>query len=520
LRTLSFEPDTEALERFGKRFRFQDHAFAAAERAIVHSAVAVVSELAQIEDANRDKGIGLGAAHDAVLEKARKESREDGENVEAHGYTELMIEGACDCREIRACGRLRQHTAHLMLLWSNTRSKVCPTQMPDIESLITRWQSAGILDAAAADRIRGWEAGQKRPTGLRWQGVVALILGAILLASGVVLFVSAHWDELGPGARFTLVLAMVGVFHTAGAATRASYRAMSTALHAVGTAATGAAIALVGQIFNIQEHWPAAILLWALAALAGWVLLHDEAQQTITLLLGPAWLFSELEYATEQHIGQDVYLGRFLFVWSVLYLTAFLGSKCRAVQGILFAAAAIASVTGVVFMLASWVSWGEMVAIPLHVRVWAWVAFAALPLFFALFRFGKSMIPVAAACVFCALLPWCNRTWETQMQWGNGKSRPYTQSEPNLLAYALVAAFSIFIIGWGVRQLSRALVNLGIVGFAITVVWFFFSNIFDKVGRSLGLIAMGILFLVGGWGLEKMRRRLIAGMTEAGKAKP
>jgi len=387
--------------------------------------------------------------------------------------------------------------------------------MPDLESLLNRWQSAGILDQSVADRIRGWEAGQKQPTGLRWQGLVALILGAILLASGIVLFVSAHWHELGPGARFTLVLAMVGVFHTAGAATRASYRAMSTTLHAVGTVATGAAIALVGQIFNIQEHWPAAILLWALAALTGWVLLHDEAQQTMTLLLVPAWLFSELEFATERHIGQDVYLGRFLFVWAVLYLTVFLGTKRKAVQGVLFAAAAIAAITGVVFMLASWVSWGEMVAVPLHMRVWGWLAIAALPMSFALFRFAKSMVPVAAAIVFCGLLPWCNRTWVTQMQWGNGRSQPYTQSEPNVLAYALVATFAVFIIGWGVRQLSRALVNLGIVGFAITVIWFFFSNIFDKVGRSLGLIAMGILFLAGGWGLEKMRRRLIARMMEA-----
>ena len=88
-------------------------------------------------------------------------------------------------------------------------------------------------------------------------------------------------------------------------------------------------------------------------------------------------------------------------------------------------------------------------------------------------------------------LPWCNRTWVKQMQWGNGESHPYTQSEPNLLAYALVAAFSIFVIAWGVRQFSRALVNLGIVGFAIAVVWFYFSNIFDKVGRSLGLIGNG-----------------------------
>jgi hypothetical protein len=48
------------------------------------------------------------------------------------------------------------------------------------------------------------------------------------------------------------------------------------------------------------------------------------------------------------------------------------------------------------------------------------------------------------------------------------------------------------------------------------VAWFYFSDVFDKVGRSLGLIGLGILFLAGGWALEKMRRRLVAGMGEKG----
>jgi len=59
-------------------------------------------------------------------------------------------------------------------------------------------------------------------------------------------------------------------------------------------------------------------------------------------------------------------------------------------------------------------------------------------------------------------------------------------------------------------------VNLGIVGFGAAVAWFYFSNIFDKMGRSLGLIGLGILFLAGGWLLEKMRRKLVAGMGEQG----
>ena len=104
------------------------------------------------------------------------------------------------------------------------------------------------------------------------------------------LFVSAHWDELGPFARFMLVVAVVAIIHLAGAATRDKFHALSTALHAVGTLSIGAAIALVGQIFNLQEHWPSAVLLWALAALAGWALLRDQAQQTLALLLIPAWI--------------------------------------------------------------------------------------------------------------------------------------------------------------------------------------------------------------------------------------
>src|ERR1039457_6812519 len=124
--------------------------------------------------------------------------------------------------------------------------------MADIESLLNRWQTAGALDAEAAARIRAFEEKQEKPSGLRWQGLVALILGAILLACGVALFVSAHWDQLGAGARYAIVIALVSIFHLAGGYVRGGFPGMSTTLHAVGTLSTGAAIALAGQIFNIQ----------------------------------------------------------------------------------------------------------------------------------------------------------------------------------------------------------------------------------------------------------------------------
>jgi TRAP-type C4-dicarboxylate transport system permease small subunit len=308
---------------------------------------------------------------------------------------------------------------------------------------------------------------------------------------------------------------MVSLFHLGGSWARKRFRVLSTALHAVGTLSTGAAIALVGQIFNIQEHWPAAVLMWALAALAGWILLHDEAQQTLTLLLFPAWLLSEFTYYAEGHIGENVYQGRFLIAWAVLYLTFFLGSKRRIVQGILFAVGAIAAVTGVVVLTDSWRSLGDHTYLPLGLRTWGWVFIAVLPLLLAVFKFSKSVIPVVVAICFSIALPWCRHIWTKTLAVGDSDRITYTRSEPNLAAHVLVAAFAVFIIWWGVRQTSQALVNLGIVGFAIAVGWFYYSDILDKFGRSLGLIGLGILFLAGGWALEKMRRKLLTRMGKA-----
>jgi uncharacterized membrane protein len=392
--------------------------------------------------------------------------------------------------------------------------------MADFESHLTRWQSAGLLDAETASRIRAHEAEQKKPAGqnaksMGWQVIVALILGAILLACGVALFVSAHWDEIGPGARLAVVLAMVSVFHLGGGWARARFRGLSTALHAVGTLSTGAAIALVGQIFNIEEHWPAAVLMWAVAALAGWILLRDEAQQVLTLLLFPAWILSEFSYSANGYIGDGVYIGRFLVVWAVLYLTFFIGSKRKVLRGILFAVAAIASFVGIVILLEGWRSWGDTTYLPLGLRTWGWVDIAVLPLLFAVFKFRKSVIPVAVAIAFTIALPWCHRMWTESYQRWNGGESSYTHNEPNLAAHALVAAFCVFSIWWGVRLASKAMVNLGVVGFAITVFWFYFSDIFDKLDRSLGLIGLGILFLAGGWALEKTRRRIVGGMGRA-----
>ena len=68
-----------------------------------------------------------------------------------------------------------------------------------IDKAIEKWRLAGVIDAATAARLREHEAAAAVPTSGRL-AVLAFGLGGLLVAAGVLLFVAAHWADLGPAA--------------------------------------------------------------------------------------------------------------------------------------------------------------------------------------------------------------------------------------------------------------------------------------------------------------------------------
>ncbi len=362
----------------------------------------------------------------------------------------------------------------------------------DWESSLRRWLAAGLLDDATSERIRQWEAEQGATRGLRWPVLIAIALGTALLAAGVLLFVSAHWDEISPAARMALVVALVAVFHVAGSLFSTRFAALSVALHTAGTVALGAGILLAGQIFNMAEHWPDAILLWAVGMAIAWVLLRHWTQAALVAVFLPAWLLCE--YASRLPLD-SFYSAESANAGLVALAFAYLGARRMDDDTVL--RRALAWIGGLILLpaaLALAVLYHDAKPAPLELAVPAWTIAIILPLTVAIGTRGRAAIDVIFAIGWATALPLAAR-FGGASHWGS---------------YAWCAIGAVWLAWWGVRDARPERVNLAMAGFAADVCAFYFSNVMDKLGRSASLIGLGLLFLAGGWVLEHTRRRLLA----------
>ena len=371
---------------------------------------------------------------------------------------------------------------------------------PDqIEGKLQQWTDAGIIDAHVAGRIRAFESSAESP-GMRWPVVFAIAFGSIMVAAGVLLFVAAHWEDLSPTQRFLLVVAMIAGFHLAAGALMPRMRALGVALHAVGTVALGGGIFLAAQIFNLEEHWPGGILLWAIGAVLSWLVLRDWLQATLAALLIPAWIASEWIVRAQHLAGMEKLLVEFLTMVAITYLSA-----RRSADDSYFRRAL------------GWI--GGLTLLPLCAllaaedREWYW-NYRLAPMSLSLKAVG-----LLIAFVLPLLVAWLLRGNAIVRNVGFAlwvfviASLNSRDVFGNVAIYALCALGAMGLVVWGLQEQRRERINLGVAGFAITIIVFYFSNVMDKLGRSASLVGFGLLFLLGGWKLEQLRRKLVARAT-------
>lgn len=361
-----------------------------------------------------------------------------------------------------------------------------------LERQLEQWTKAGVIDASAAGRIREFESAREGTRGVRWPVVFAVAFGSIMVAAGVLLFVAAHWENLSPTQRFLLVVALIAGFHVAGGVLMPRMRALGMALHAIGTVALGGGIFLGGQIFNLQEHWPGGILLWAIGAVLAWVVLRDWLQATLSALLIPAWIACEWIDGTERYTRSDVILAQFLTLLAIAYLSARRGSEDSAFRRALMWCGGLALLPASAFLVSP--DWHRTwIPMPAATRAVGFVMAFVAPLVVAWILRGRGAVWNAGYALWAFAIPMLHGRILQEM-----------------CVYLLYIVGAVGLVVWGLREQRRERINLGVAGFAITILVFYFDNVMGKLGRSAALVGFGLLFLLGGWTLEKLRRRLVA----------
>jgi uncharacterized membrane protein len=362
----------------------------------------------------------------------------------------------------------------------------------ELESSLLRWTEAALLNSEQAARIREFETTRAPRHANRLPILIGVTFGGIMLAAGVLLFVAAHWIDLSPFQRMTLLVLAVGGSHLAGALCADRFSPIAVALHGVGTAALGGAIFLAGQIFNMQEHWPTGILLWAIGALTGYWLSRDWPQLAFSALLVPFWLIGEWSEAMPRDLDTATIAMIFCTLLAICYLSV-PERTYKLIGGI--------GLLPSVLLLVLNPSWGNTRgSMSATMAVIGLIGAFALPLGFA-FIYRKS------------------QTWMNAVAavWVGVLSALSFQHTP-VLVYAWCAVGSAGMIAWGIAEFRAERVNLGMAGFAITILFFYFSSVMDKLGRSTSLIVLGVLFLAGAWYWEKLRRKLVARVNAGGVA--
>lgn len=359
----------------------------------------------------------------------------------------------------------------------------------------------------------------KEDGGNKFLAIISII-GAVLITAGIILLISAHWNEIPRGVKIAAgVLLLLGA-HGGGWWLRevhGQYRKTGEALHLIGSGLFLVNIALLGQIYNLVSRTPNAFLLWwlGLAALpwllrsqaqfvllllafglwfglevnerGGWIYVGSDQRQILLysllglIYLGAGWLlrrggFKEFAEVTER-LGL---LGFLVFFYPLTWKMFFSGWESEKHHGIFLALAALA-----VALPALGVR-----NLPALNRQWRWTWFSA-----------------AIGMVVFMTTVWFG-CW--QLDSLGGARRFYWGDSWSYLGGTLALfVFCLLQIQVGLQTRSRFLVNLGIVFIALDILSAYIG-LFGSLARTgVMFLVSGIFLIVFGVYLEKKRRKLM-----------
>ncbi len=398
---------------------------------------------------------------------------------------------------------------------------------------VKRVESEGLVPAGQGEKVgaRLVEILFPPRDATRTAAAVVGWLGGILVAAGLLLFIAAHWEELGKVAKLTLIFGTLAGLHYAGyrlAESPGRRPALGEALTAAAMLLFGGAIGLVAQIYNLSSHYPKAILVWWLLNVPFALLSRSRRLLVIPLALFVVWLHMHVDVWVEDQLRARH------FLWSESEVLAFgfvelglgallaaLAAVCRAGRYETFSAplallGRFAALAGL-FTLAFKELGSTRLVSPEQGQL------------FSTERMGELWIVLApVACVagtalVVALLALARRPARGAMRHELADGAAAIGAAVAVAATLLVVPGGAFLAANGamlaavlalvMRGTHRgrpADVNLAVVAFLATVMARYFEYVADEFGAVFVFIGAGVLLIALGGALERKRRSWVA----------
>jgi uncharacterized membrane protein len=352
--------------------------------------------------------------------------------------------------------------------------------------------------------------------GIKFLAIISLI-GAALVICGIVLLISANWNEIPRAVKIGGGLALMLGAHAGGwwlREVQRKYLKTGEALHLIGSGLFLGNIALIGQIYHITTRDPNAFLLWWLGIAALPWLLRSKAQHVLLLIAFGIWFALETSQRDSWiYFSSNEYQIVLLALLGLIYLGA--GYCLRLTRSSEFASPT-EKFGLLAFQLFSYpLTWGDFFP---HRGVenscaWIFPILCAIALIFLVTGVVKisELAPqwrwtwIAALIGAIALLAgavYLAPSWT-----------PYLRVEQSFgyhwIASVVLFVFCLLQVQVGIHKRSEFMVNLGVIFVALDIVAAYFALFGSMAHTGWMFLFSGIFLLAFGMYLEKKRRALM-----------